>query len=121
MLCYVMLCCSVLCCFIVLYFIQCFKKKANQRPGLPLHILRYVTGNIQRVVFHSAFPSLLVRATIYWGPFEDFSKTSSETFQLLRTITNISDHVRKFSDDFRTLPKTSEDFQKILKPFWTVS
>ena len=26
---------------------------------LPLHILRYATGNMQRVVFHSTFSSLL--------------------------------------------------------------
>ena len=56
-----------------------------------------------------------LRATVYWGPFEDFSKASSETLQLLRTITNISNHVRKFSEDFRTLPKISENFPKILK------
>ena len=33
----------------------------------------------------------------------------------MRIITNISDHVQKFSDNFRTLPKISEDFPKILK------
>ena len=49
------------------------------------------------------------------GPFEDFSKISSEAFQHLRTITNSSDYVRKFSDDFWTLPKISKDFMKILK------
>ena len=40
------------------------KNTANQRPGLPLHILRYVTGNMQRVVFHSSFPSLLARNSL---------------------------------------------------------
>ena len=35
------------------------KNTANQRPGKPLHILRYPPGSIQRVVFHLAFPPLL--------------------------------------------------------------
>ena len=59
--------CTVLYCivlyYIVLYcvFSHTLKNTANQRPGLPLHILRYATDNIQRVVFLSTFPSLLAR------------------------------------------------------------
>ena len=85
---------------IYMYLSHALKITANQRPGLPLHILRYATG---------------MRAIVYWGPFENLSKASSETLQLLRTITNISDHVRKISEVFQTLPNISEDFPKILK------
>ena len=45
----------------ILYFIPSMKNTANQRPGIPLYILRYVTGNMQRVVFHSTLPSFLAR------------------------------------------------------------
>ena len=38
---------------------QALKNTANHWPGLPLHILRYATGNMQQVGFHSTFPSLL--------------------------------------------------------------
>ena len=52
--------CIVLYC-IVLYCIVslAFKNTANQRLGKPLHILRYPTGSIQRIVFHPIFPPLL--------------------------------------------------------------
>ena len=100
---------------------------ANKRSVLLLHILWYATGNagMQQVVFHSTFPSLLARNSFlgsFWG-----SKISSETFQLLWTIMNSSDHIQRFSDNFRILPKISEDFPKILKShknsekhFWTI-
>ena len=42
-------------------FIPCQRKTANQKPGKLLHILQYATGNMQWVVFHSTFPSLLAR------------------------------------------------------------
>ena len=84
------------------------KNTANRRPRLPLHILRYATGNMQQVVFH-----LLARNSLLGSIcIEDFSKAISETPQLLRTITNISDHVRTFSEDFR---RFSENLKKIIK------
>ena len=101
--------CICVCVCTYLHLSHALKNIANQRPGLPLHILRYAMGNMQRAVFHSTFPSLYLLATVYWGPFEDFSKATSETLQLLRTTTNISDHVRKFSEDFR---RFSENFKK---------
>ena len=61
---------------------------------------RCIFCGMQTVVFHSTFPSLLARNSLLgsiWG----FLKT----LRLLRTITNISDHVGKFSKDFWTLPK----------------
>ena len=45
----------------------------------------------------------------------DFSKASSETIQPLRTITNISDHIRKSFPRISEHPKISEDFPKIIK------
>ena len=95
------------------YLFHALKNTANQRPGLPLHILRYATGNIPLLSCHS------LRTTVYWGPFEDFSKASSETFQLLRTITNIPDQIRKsfpkISEHFGRFPKIFRKFKKIVK------
>ena len=85
------------------------KNTANQRPGLPLHILRYAINGKYSTLLSRHY----LRTTVYWGLFEDFSKASSETLQLLRTSANICDHVRKFSEDFRTLLKISEDFPEI--------
>ena len=91
------------------YLSHALKNTANQRPELPLHILRYATGSIQLY-----FPVIPCAQTVYWGPFEDFSKATSETFQLLRTITNISNHIRKsflkISKHFRRFPKIFQKF-----------
>ena len=84
------------------------KNTANQRPGLPLHILRYATGNMQRY-YSTLLSRHSLRATVYRCPFEDFSKASSETFQLLRAITTISDHIQK------PFPKISEHFRRFLE------
>ena len=66
---------STLCCVALgIVVLQCviaycilshaLKNTANQSPGLPLRILRYATGNMQRVVFHSTFPSFLTRNSL---------------------------------------------------------
>ena len=82
---------------------------------------RCIFCGMQRVICNGKYSTLLsshyLRATVYWDPFEDFSKASYETLQLLRTIMNISDHVWKFSEYFRTLPKISEVFQNSHKSF----
>ena len=101
---------------IVLYCIlsHVLKNTANQRPGLPLHILRYATGNMQRVVVHSPFPSLLARnslpGSIWWLLKSQLrnSSTPANHYEQLRSRP-------EFSEDFRTLPRISEDFPKILK------
>ena len=62
--------CTVLFCnimyFNILYCVlfHALKNTANQRPGLPLHILWYAMGSMQRVVFHSTFPALLARNSL---------------------------------------------------------
>ena len=91
------------------------KYTANHRPGLPLHILRYATGNMQRLVFHSTFPSFLARNSLLgsiWGLLK--SKLRN-----LSTPANHYEHFRSHpeivSEDFRTHPKISKDFPKILK------
>ena len=52
----------------ILYYTlsHALKNTANQRPGLPMYILGYAMGNtcMQRVVFHSTFPSLLVHNSL---------------------------------------------------------
>ena len=50
---------------------------------------------MQQAAFHSIFPSSLV-CNSYAG----ILKISFKTFQLLHTFMNISDHVRKFPEDF---------------------
>ena len=45
--------------FIFLYLSHALKNTASLRPWNSLHILRYRTGSIQRVIFHPAFPPLL--------------------------------------------------------------
>ena len=90
--------------YVYVYLSLALKNTANQRPGLPLHILRYATGSIPL-----SFPVITC-------------------VQLLRTITNISDHVRKFPEDFQRFsenlnlkitfepfPKFFEDFQRFPK------
>ena len=71
---------------------------------------------MQRVVFHSTFSSLLARNSLLrsiWGLIKSQLRNSSTpVFKPLRTF---SDHIRKFSEDFGTLPKISKDFPKNLK------
>ena len=87
------------------------KNTANQRPGFPLHILRYATGNMQRVVFHSTFPSLLARNSLLgsiWG----LLKSQLRNFS---TPAYHYKHFRSRPEIFRTFPKTPEDFPEIFK------
>ena len=84
---------------IYMYLSHALKITANQRPGLPLHILRYATG---------------MRAIVYWGPFENLSKASSETLQLLRTH---YEYFRSRPENFRSFPNTSEHFRRFSENF----
>ena len=78
---------------------------------MPLHILRYATGNMQRVVFHSTIPSLLVRNSLlgsFWGLLEN----------QLRNFSASANHYEQFRsrpEIFQWFSNTSEDFPKILK------
>ena len=51
---------------IVNFLSHALKNTANQKRGLPLHILQYATGDtcMQWVVFHSTFLSLLARNSL---------------------------------------------------------
>ena len=98
-----------------IYLSRALKNRADQRPGLPLYILRYATGNIQRVVFYSTFPSFLARNSLLgsiWGLLKSELRN-------LSTPANHYEHFRSHpeivSEDFRTHPKISKDFPKILK------
>ena len=108
--------CFVLLCYAMLYCIlsHALKNTANQRPGLPLHILRYAAGNTQRVVFHSSFPLLLARNSLL-GSIRGLLKSK---FRNSSTPANHYEHFRscpEISEDFRTLPRISENFKKSLK------
>ena len=108
--------CTVLYCIglycIVLYFIPCLEKY-SQRPGLPLHILRYTTGNMQRVVFHSTFPILLARNSLL-GSIERTSQKPApklfNSYEPLRTFPITSGHFPTISEHFRRFPKIFRKF-----------
>ena len=77
-------------------------KTANEKPDMPMLKLQYAMSSIPLYL-----PVIPCAQQLYWGPLEDFLKISSETFQLLRTFPKSSDHFRKFSDNFQTLPNIS--------------
>ena len=91
-----------------LYYIlsHALKNTAKQRPGVPLHILRCTTGNMQPVVFHSTFPSLLARKSLpgsIWGLLESQLRNSS-------TPANHYEHFRSRPENFRRFPKIFQQF-----------
>ena len=74
---------------------------------------RYATGNMQRVVFHSTFLSLLARNSLLgsiWRLLKSQLRNSSTPANRYKHFPS-----RLVSEDFRTPPKISEDFPKILK------
>ena len=94
--------------YIVYYILShTLKNTANQRPGLPLHNLWYATGIIPLF-----FPVITCAQQFTARVLEDFSKSSSETFQLLRNHYENFRSRPTISDDFRALPKISEDFSE---------
>ena len=88
--------------------LPCAKENtANQKPG------KLVYSAVQRAVF--SLSRHYLRAVLILASFYEILKISSDTFQLLRTSANSSsDHLRKFSDSFRTLPKIFRKFKKPL-------
>ena len=111
----IVLCCTVLYC-VIMYCVlsHALKNTVNQRPGLPLHILRYATGNMQRVVFHSTFPSLLARNSLL----RSFCELLKNQLRSFSTPANHYEYFRsrpEIFDDFRTLPNISEDCQRFSK------
>ena len=103
--------------YTILYYTlsHALKNTANQWPGLPLHILRYATGNMQRVVFHSTSPSFLARNSLLgsiWGLLKSELRNLSTPANYYE---HFQSHPEIVSKDFRTLTKISEDFPKILK------
>ena len=96
--------------YIILYYSlsHALKNTANQRPGLPLQILLYATGNMQWVVFHSTFPSLLVCNSLLgsiWRLLKIQLRNSS-------TPTIHYEHFRSRPEIFRKFPNTSENFRR---------
>ena len=104
------------------------KKICQSEARKPWHILRYAKGNMQRVVFHYTFPLLLASNSLENASvlLKTFPRSAPMLFNRTFAITD----VRKFSDDFRTLPKIFKNhknfsktvlnrirkFPKILKP-----
>ena len=101
--------------YAILYFIPCLEKYSQSEARITLHILRYATGNMQRVVFHSTFPSFLPRNSLLgsiWGLLKS-------ELQNLSTPANHYEHLRSHPEivyeDFRTLSKTSGRFSENFK------
>ena len=80
------------------------KNTANQRPGLPLHILRYST----------LLSRHYLRAKVYWGLFEDLSKASS---RISSSPENHYEHFRSRPEIFRRFSNSSEDFRRFSENF----
>ena len=70
-----------------------------------MHILWYAMGNMQRVVLHSTFPSLLAR-NIYAGV---LLKTFQNQLRCFLTPANASEQFRSLPQIFRWFPKTYEE------------
>ena len=102
-------------CMTSIYFIPCLEKytAANQRPGLPLHILQCTKGNMQRIVFHSTFSSLFACNSLVWsiwGLLKSQLRKSS-------TPANHYEHFWSRPDIFRKFPNTFEDFRRFSENF----
>ena len=101
--------CTVLFCnimyFNILYCVlfHALKNTANQRPGLPLHILWYAMGSMQRVVFHLYFPGI----------------TCAQQFTGIHLRTSQKPAPKLFNscEPLRTFPITSGHFPKIFRKF----
>ena len=74
---------------------------ANQKPGMPLHILRYPTRSIPL-----NFLVITCAQQLCWRLFEDYSESSP----VLSNSANSSDYVRKFPESFR---RVSEKFKNL--------
>ena len=72
---------------------------------------KYSQSEARIAVAYSTLPSRhYLRATASCGG--DLLRTSQNHLQKFSTIANSSDHVLRFSDDFRKLPKAFDDFSK---------
>ena len=108
-------------------FIPCLKNTANQRPGLPLYILRYATGNMQRVVFHSTFPSFLARNSLLESicgllksELRNYS-TPANHYEYFRSHPKIVSEDFQTPEDFRRFPKIVKSHKTSENYFSTVS
>ena len=98
----------------VLYLSHVLKNTANQRPGLPLHILQYATSNMQWVVFHSTFLSLLTHNSLLGSIWELLKSQLQNSLTPVNCYEHFWSHL-EISEDFWTLLKISEGFSKNFK------
>ena len=97
-----------------LFLFHALKNTANQRPGLPLHILRYATGNMQRVLFLSRYFTVITCAQQFTGV---FLRTSQKPAPKLLIPTNHYEHFWSRPEIFRWFLNTSEDFRRFSEHF----
>ena len=112
---------------LVSFFIPCLEKYsqlADQRPGLLLHVLRYITGNIS-LYFPVIFcAQQLCMLESFWRPPEKLFKYCERFRTVPITSANFpitSEHFRRFSENFKKSPKllkSFEPFSKFSKIFW---
>ena len=70
---------------------------ANQKAGKPLLILQYATGNMQRLIFQSTFPSFLA-CNSYAGVLLRTYQNQLQYFSFPRMFPNSSNHASKCSE-----------------------
>ena len=115
--------CTVLCCdlLLVLYFaVLCcavqyctlshaLKNTANQRPGLPLHILRYATGSIP--LYFPVIPCAQQLTGVHLRTSQKRAPKPFNSCEPLRTFPITS------GNRFRRFPNTYEDFRRFSENF----
>ena len=99
----------IMSCYVLFYYIisHSLKNTANQRPGLPLHILRYATGSIS--LYFPVIPC--ARGVHLKTSQKQAPKPSTPACEPLRTFPITS------GNRFRKFPNTSEDFQRFSENF----
>ena len=99
-----------------------FKNTANQRSGLPLHILQYATGSIPLyfpvITCAQQFTGFLLRTSHQPAPKLFNSCEPLRTFPIMSgQFPIIFEHFRIFSNTFKDFRKFSKNFKTILDRF----
>ena len=96
--------------YTILYYTlsHALKNTANQRPGLPLHILRYATSNMQRKIAQQ-FTGVHLR-TSQMPPPKLFNSC-----QPLRTFPITSGNFPKISEHFQRFSEVKLNFKNVAK------
>ena len=109
-LCCAILYCTVLCCAVLYCTLShALKNTANQRPGLPLHILRYATGSIP--LYSPVIPCAQQLTGVHLRTSQKRAPKPFNSCEPLRTFPITS------GNRFRSFPNTYEDFRRFSENF----